>query len=330
MAGKKGFFPTFRRIPLWGWPFVVTALMMPALIFHLISPTAGYGLIRSEYFMANMEKFAADGDPGAQYQLAKRYQHAQPPDFEKATYWYKKAAEQGHAEAQNNLGASYKGGNGVEKDVTQAIFWYEKSAQQGIPTAQANLAITYEYGQGVPVDMPRAIHWYEKAAASGEQRARFNLARLHTLDQVPVPDYAMALAIYNDAISRGDNKAFSFLAYHYYHGRGVPRDLIKAGELYQRSADTGDHGDRAFIARGVAGCTKPSLPQHASQFSTRTAVMCLTAAGARPPANHEVILYRASMIYRDGHAGAKITPDPRQALALYQRAIGMGYKPPLP
>jgi len=44
---------------------------------------------------------------------------------------YKKAAGQGNATAQYNLGTCYEDGNGVAKDNTQAADWYRKAADQG-------------------------------------------------------------------------------------------------------------------------------------------------------------------------------------------------------
>jgi TPR repeat protein len=46
-------------------------------------------------------------------------------------YWYQKAADQGYAEAQSNLGIAYAFGKGVLKDDKQAVYWYQKAADQG-------------------------------------------------------------------------------------------------------------------------------------------------------------------------------------------------------
>ena len=46
-----------------------------------------------------------------------------PKDSVEAAKWYRKAAEQGAANAQNSLGACYWLGNGVPKDYVQAYKW---------------------------------------------------------------------------------------------------------------------------------------------------------------------------------------------------------------
>ena len=50
--------------------------------------------------------------------------------------WLRKAAEQGHAAAQANLGAMYEEGSGVPKDDQQAVAWFRKAAEQGSAIGQ--------------------------------------------------------------------------------------------------------------------------------------------------------------------------------------------------
>jgi TPR repeat protein len=58
-------------------------------------------------------------------------------DSEAAT-WYRLAADQGNAQAQNNLGALYANGRGVPRDAVQAYMWFALSAAQDNPPAAAN------------------------------------------------------------------------------------------------------------------------------------------------------------------------------------------------
>ncbi len=64
---------------------------------------------------------------------------------------YRKAAEQGHAEAQFKLGAMYFSGDGVPQDDAGAVKWYRMAAEQGHAEAQADLAYMYENGLGHPL-----------------------------------------------------------------------------------------------------------------------------------------------------------------------------------
>ena len=51
-----------------------------------------------------------------------------PKDYSLAAMWYRKAAEQGDAYSQNNLGALYDSGQGVPQDYAEAYFWYSLAA----------------------------------------------------------------------------------------------------------------------------------------------------------------------------------------------------------
>ena len=63
-----------------------------------------------------------------------------------ARQWYEKAAAQGNACAQCNLGDLYYNGQGVPQDYDMARQWYEKAAAQGNAYAQNNLGILYAQG----------------------------------------------------------------------------------------------------------------------------------------------------------------------------------------
>ena len=47
-----------------------------------------------------------------------------PQDYKEAVRWYQAAAEQGNADAQNNLGFMYDNGWGVPQDYIHAFMWY--------------------------------------------------------------------------------------------------------------------------------------------------------------------------------------------------------------
>src|SRR5580658_5943804 len=61
---------------------------------------------------------AAKGDAEAEFALGKAYYggNGVPQDYGKALDLYQKAANQGHAKAQNNLATMYRNGLGVKKD----------------------------------------------------------------------------------------------------------------------------------------------------------------------------------------------------------------------
>ena len=50
-------------------------------------------------------------------------------DEQQAAYWWARAAAQGHAQSQFNLGNCYYQGRGVDQDYVQAFEWFRKTAQ---------------------------------------------------------------------------------------------------------------------------------------------------------------------------------------------------------
>ena len=69
---------------------------------------------------------------------------AEPTEAERKFFLETKAkAEKGLAGAQSFLGDMYGDGLGVAKDEAEAVKWYRKAADQGYATAQFNLGVIY-------------------------------------------------------------------------------------------------------------------------------------------------------------------------------------------
>ena len=81
-------------------------------------------------------------------------------DYAEAVKWFRKAAEQGIAGAQHNLGFYYSSGTGVKKDEAEALKWYRKAAEQGYDEATVILAEMCEDGQGMEINLAEAYGWY--------------------------------------------------------------------------------------------------------------------------------------------------------------------------
>jgi uncharacterized protein len=63
-------------------------------------------------------------------------------DYAEAMRWYRVAAAQGHAGAQNNIGTLYAEGLGVEKDEVKVLMWYTL-ALPGLRGEQAANALAF-------------------------------------------------------------------------------------------------------------------------------------------------------------------------------------------
>lgn len=105
--------------------------------------------------------------PSPQESYAKGEEAYDVRYYAEAVKWYRKAAEQGHASAQNNLGYCYFCGEGVETDYAEAAKWFQKAAEQGNAAAQYNLGICYKHGFGVEEDNAEAEKWLKKSTEQG-------------------------------------------------------------------------------------------------------------------------------------------------------------------
>lgn len=127
--------------------------------------------------MATLTRQAQNGDAAAQSDLADEYY--QQGNHAKAFEWNTKAAGQGHAAAQNNLGVMYEFGKGVHQDDQKAVEWYTKAAGQGYAAAQYNLGLMYYSGEGERQDYHKAVEWFTKAANQGYADAQNNLGWIY-------------------------------------------------------------------------------------------------------------------------------------------------------
>ena len=101
-------------------------------------------------------------------------------DKQEALKWYKRAAEGGQPDAENELGVHYQDGDGVEQSYVQAAYWFRKAAEHvpnlgGAGQGRNNLGILYEQGNGVPKDYVEAYMWFslagnDSSTASIQQR----------------------------------------------------------------------------------------------------------------------------------------------------------------
>jgi TPR repeat protein len=79
-------------------------------------------------------------------------------------------AQKGYAVAQWSLGVmNYRfdvSSHAGRRNAVEAVAWYRRAAEQGHPDAQADLAKAYAEGIGVPQDSVEAYKWYDLAAAN--------------------------------------------------------------------------------------------------------------------------------------------------------------------
>jgi hypothetical protein len=93
-------------------------------------------------------------------------------NYAEAITWYRRAAEQGEAAGEFNLGGMYAHGLGVAQDDAEAAKWYSKAADQGDAVSQFSLGVAYARGLGVARDYVLAHMWLTLSAAQGFGEAK--------------------------------------------------------------------------------------------------------------------------------------------------------------
>ena len=89
-----------------------------------------------------------------------------------ALAWYKRAAKQGHLDAQLSCASMYEQGRGAQMNLKRALSWYEQAARQGSVEAQLKCGCMYSQGRAETRNPKKARHWLETAAAGGSEEAQ--------------------------------------------------------------------------------------------------------------------------------------------------------------
>ncbi len=143
------------------------------------------GIILAEDYQGAISllgKLASKGHAASQYILAQELMNGRlagdrsllkqsgtrvPTDVE-AFSLFLKAAESGHALAQNSVAVCYQRGVGTERDPKASFKWAKRSAYAGCYAGQATLGVHYINGDaGVDRDFDTAYAWFKIASDSG-------------------------------------------------------------------------------------------------------------------------------------------------------------------
>jgi uncharacterized protein len=148
---------------------------------------------------------AINGDADAQFNLGQAYKLGRgvPVDFKLAEGWYRKAADQGHFQAEDNLGLIlFQNG-----DRPKAMPYIEKSANRGEPRAQYVLATALFNGDLAKKDWVRAYALMTRASASGLSQASASLAQMDQF--IPLEQRQKGLAMARDLEAAAQRPQFA-------------------------------------------------------------------------------------------------------------------------
>ena len=150
-----------------------------------------------------MQKAAGGGYPPAQYALALHNQATRELSRQAADAiaLSARAAAQGNAQAQAEMGARYLNGKGVMQNYQQALRLYHASAAQKYVPARVAMGDIYMGGKAVPRNAEQAIKWWSLAADQGDRTARVQIAMQFFGDEAGGNERARTLLIKEEAAS---------------------------------------------------------------------------------------------------------------------------------
>lgn len=183
-----------------------------------------------------------------------------------------KAAMQGDAQAQVDLGVDYLKGTMTGRDDTKAFQWFMAAAKQGVAQAQRSVGVMYLQGQGTTTNFSAANEWLEKASAQNEPEALFDSGLLYFQGNGVPRDTQRALSYVLKSVIRGFEEGLVFIGLDYMTGNDVPKNINMARQLWQEAARTGnpeaqDDFGKTFL---INGDTPPDY-QKANYWISRSA-----------------------------------------------------------
>ena len=183
-----------------------------------------------------------EGIDGDRHNIAYYCYHNVTQDYAEALKWYRKLVEQGDVEARAFLADFFP------LDYREAV---SKAAEQGHASSQYELGQAYYKGQGFPrryegqgfpQDYAEAAKWFGRAAEQGDVDAQYDLGDAYYRGNGVAQDYGEAVKWYRKAAERRHRKAQYSLGNAYYQGQGVPKDYVQA-HMWMDLADSGSAGD---------------------------------------------------------------------------------------
>ena len=209
-----------------------------------------YGNVKytlSNNFLNNIIEKAELGDTSAQYKLAKMY-HEQIDllfDNERGLFWLKKAAEQGHADAQCDLGTISLANSDLRK-VEEGKLWLKKAAEQGHANAQYMLGsyhlLCYSLGLG---NAEEGKFWIREGAKNNDRNAQYSLGRMFYNGEMTLTDKKQAIHWFQKAAEKGQTHAQYDLGRMFYSGEGTLTDKKQAIHWFHKAAEKG-HADAQY------------------------------------------------------------------------------------
>ncbi|MED5341485.1 MAG: tetratricopeptide repeat protein [Pseudomonadota bacterium] len=131
---------------------------------------------------------------------------------------------------------------------TTAFRAWKRVADRGDAEGQNNIAYLYERGMGVKQSYENAKLWYELAAAQGLPEAKHNLAMLTYLGHINNRDTRISVDLFREAADAGLRPSVYMLGVLYMEGEGVFKNYGRAFEHFMKAARLGDPRGQYMVA----------------------------------------------------------------------------------
>ena len=137
----------------------------------------------------------------------------------------------------------------TRKELAESFQWLKKSAegQKVLSEAHAMLADCYFRGKGTDVDHVKAFSSYKVATSLGDQRAALELAKLWLNGDGCTMDIKSGVQVLNKLTELDYGPAETLLGVLYLEGLLVPRDPMKAKQLFQAASRHDDAQADAYL-----------------------------------------------------------------------------------
>jgi TPR repeat protein len=233
--------------------------------------------------------------------------------------------------AQNELGARYLLGRGVEPDTAKAAYWIALAAGQNVLGARFNLAILLYHGWGVPWNPFQAFQQFRLCADLGMQEAQFALSQFYTENLVVPRNDSTALAWVERAAGEGYPPARDALP----EFRKLAEESRKAGQHQEKDGDR-----RSILVNADTAVTgsdhlllSSSLRDAPESVRRALGLSRYLEGDTAPDSSVLVLVHRAAdagspealtLLARLRERGEGGAPDTVEVLALLARAARLG------
>ncbi len=193
---------SFRTIAMLASPLIAVSMLAAPAHADVKEGVDAWQAGNYQAAVAEWRPLAIAGDADAQFNLGQAYKLGRgvPADMAQAETWYRRAAKQGHLQAEDNLGLVLFTANRRQ----EAMPFILASASRGEPRAQYVLGTAHFNGDLAQKDWPRAYALTKRASDAGLGIASARLAQLDNL--IPLDQRQRGLALIPE-IEKGEQRA---------------------------------------------------------------------------------------------------------------------------